>query len=32
MVFSTSEETPEPRVRNSESISSKKTITGMPSE
>lgn len=32
MVFSTSEETPEPRVRNSESISSKNTITGMPSE
>ena len=31
MVFSTSEETPDPRVRNSESISSKKTITGMPS-
>ena len=31
MVFSTSEETPEPRVRNSESISSKKTITGIPS-
>ena len=32
MVFSTSEETPDPRVRNSESISSKKTITGMPSD
>ena len=31
MVFSTSEDTPEPRVRNSESISSKKTITGIPS-
>ena len=31
MVFSTSELTPDPRVRNSESISSKKTITGMPS-
>ena len=31
MVFSTSEETPEPRVRNSESISSKKTMTGVPS-
>ena len=31
MVFSTSEETPEPRVRNSESISSKNTITGVPS-
>ena len=28
MVFSTSEETPEPRVRNSESISSKNTMTG----
>ena len=28
MVFSTSEETPDPRVRNSESISSKKTMTG----
>jgi hypothetical protein len=32
MVFSTSEETPEPRVRKIESISSKNTITGMPSE
>ena len=31
MVFSTSEDTPEPRVRNSESISSKNTITGVPS-
>ena len=31
IVFSTSEETPEPRVRNTESISSKKTITGVPS-
>ena len=31
IVFSTSEETPEPRVRNSESISSKNTITGVPS-
>ena len=31
MVVSTSELTPEPRVRNSESISSKNTITGMPS-
>ncbi len=31
MVFSTSEETPEPRVRNSESISSKNTMTGVPS-
>ena len=31
MVFSTSEDTPEPRVRNSESISSKKTMTGVPS-
>ncbi len=31
MVFSTSEETPEPRVRKIESISSKNTITGMPS-
>ena len=30
MVFSTSEETPEPRVRNSESISSKNTMTGVP--
>jgi hypothetical protein len=30
MVFSTSELTPDPRVRNKESISSKKTITGMP--
>ncbi len=30
MVFSTSEETPEPRVRNRESISSKNTITGVP--
>src|SRR4249919_318076 len=29
MVFSTSEETPEPRVRNRESISSKNTITGV---
>ena len=28
MVVSTSEEMPEPRVRNSESISSKNTITG----
>ncbi len=32
MVFSTSEETPDPRVRNSESISSKKTMTGVPSD
>src|SRR4051794_30411853 len=32
MVFSTSEDTPVPRVRNRESISSKKTITGIPSE
>ena len=32
IVFSTSEETPEPRVRNSESISSKKTMTGVPSD
>ena len=31
MVFSTSLDTPEPRVRNSESISSKNTMTGMPS-
>ena len=31
MVFSTSEETPEPRVRKIESISSKNTITGVPS-
>ena len=31
MVFSTSEETPEPRVRNRESISSKNTMTGVPS-
>ncbi len=28
IVVSTSEETPEPRVRNSDSISSKKTTTG----
>jgi hypothetical protein len=31
IVFSTSEETPEPRVRKSESISSKNTMTGVPS-
>ena len=31
IVFSTSELTPEPRVRNSESISSKNTMTGTPS-
>ena len=31
MVFSTSLDTPEPRVRKIESISSKNTITGMPS-
>ena len=31
-VFSTSDETPEPRVRNSASSSSKKTTTGAPSE
>ncbi len=31
MVFSTSELTPEPRVRKSDSISSKKTMTGVPS-
>ena len=31
IVFSTSDDTPEPRVRNSESISSKKTMTGKPS-
>ena len=31
IVFSTSELTPEPRVRNSESISSKNTMTGVPS-
>lgn len=31
MVFSTSELTPEPRVRKRDSISSKKTITGVPS-
>ena len=31
MVFSTSDETPEPRVRNNESISSKNTMTGVPS-
>ncbi len=31
MVFSTSEDTPDPRVRNRESISSKKTMTGVPS-
>ncbi len=31
MVDSTSEETPVPLVRNSESISSKKTMTGTPS-
>ncbi len=30
MVFSTSEETPEPRVRKRESISSKNTMTGVP--
>ncbi|CAB4954810.1 unannotated protein [freshwater metagenome] len=32
MVFSTSLDTPDPRVRNSESISSKNTMTGMPSD
>lgn len=32
MVFSTSELTPEPRVRKRDSISSKKTMTGVPSE
>jgi hypothetical protein len=32
IVVSTSEETPEPRVRKSASISSKKTTTGVPSE
>ncbi len=32
IVFSTSEDTPEPRVRKSESISSKNTMTGVPSE
>ncbi len=31
MVFSTSEETPDPRVRKRESISSKNTMTGVPS-
>ena len=31
IVFSTSQDTPEPRVRKIESISSKNTITGMPS-
>ncbi len=31
IVVSTSEETPEPRVRNSDSISSKNTTTGVPS-
>ena len=31
MVFSTSLDTPLPRVRNSESISSKNTMTGIPS-
>ncbi len=31
MVFSTSEDTPDPRVRKIESISSKNTITGTPS-
>ena len=31
MVFSTSDEIPLPRVRNSESISSKNTMTGKPS-
>jgi hypothetical protein len=31
MVFSTSDEMPVPRVRNRESISSKKTMTGKPS-
>ena len=31
IVFSTSEDTPDPRVRKIESISSKNTITGMPS-
>jgi hypothetical protein len=31
IVFSTSEDTPEPRVRKIESISSKNTMTGMPS-
>ena len=30
-MFSTSEETPEPRVRKIESISSKNTMTGVPS-
>ena len=30
MVVSTSEDSPEPRVRNRESISSKNTTTGMP--
>ncbi len=30
-MFSTSEDTPEPRVRKIESISSKNTMTGMPS-
>ncbi|MCY1236281.1 hypothetical protein D9M72_489290 [compost metagenome] len=32
MVVSTSEEMPVPRVRNNESISSKNTTTGLPSE
>ncbi len=32
MVFSTSELTPEPRVRKIESISSKNTMTGVPSD
>ena len=32
IVVSTSELTPDPRVRNSESISSKNTTTGVPSE
>ena len=32
IVVSTSLETPEPRVRNSESISSKNTTTGVPSD
>ena len=31
IVFSTSEDTPDPRVRKMESISSKKTMTGVPS-
>ncbi|MNI66685.1 hypothetical protein D3C73_1222730 [compost metagenome] len=32
MVVSTSDDTPVPRVRNNESISSKKTTTGLPSD